>query len=171
MYRYDYKDDWAVNRSDYGIREYRRTIVTEKGWGTYIYTDYRRRGMRWALDRDAWIGKYREIMYRKNFSQIFKKYHTAYPIAVKHGYMEAGLRYFLRQEHRYPAIEMAYKAGLYRLAKNMANDSWLQLDEILDNKASGGLAKILKIDNARMKRLKTWMATWKCLSGCRKKSR
>ena len=154
VYRYDYKDDWAVNRSDYGIREYRRTIVTEKGWGTYIYTDYRRRGMRWALDRDAWIGKYREIMYRKNFSQIFKKYHTAYPIAVKHGYTEAGLRYFLRQEHRYPAIEMAYKAGLYRLAKDMANDSWLQLDEILDNKASGGLAKILKIDNARMKRLK-----------------
>lgn len=154
VYRYDYKDDWAVNRSDYGIREYRRTIVTEKGWGTYIYTDYRRRGMRWALDRDAWIGKYRETMYRKNFSQIFKKYHTAYPIAVKHGYTEAGLRYFLRQEHRYPAIEMAYKAGLYRLAKDMANDSWLQLDEILDNKASSGLAKILKIDNARMKRLK-----------------
>ena len=110
--------------------------------------------MRWALDRDAWIGKYRETMYRKNFSQIFKKYHTAYPIAVKHGYTEAGLRYFLRQEHRYPAIEMAYKAGLYRLAKDMANDSWLQLDEILDNKASSGLAKILKIDNARMKRLK-----------------
>ena len=58
---------------------------------------------------------------------------------------------------------MAYKAGLYRLAKDMANDSWLQLDEILDNKASSGLAKILKIDNARMKRLKNigW-ATWKC---------
>lgn len=72
VYRYDYKDDWAVNRSDYGIREYRRTIVTEKGWGTYIYTDYRRRGMRWALDRDAWIGKYRETMYRKTLARYLR---------------------------------------------------------------------------------------------------
>ena len=154
VWRFDYKDECAVNRSEYGVREYRRTIVTEKGWGTYIYTDYRRRGVRWALDRDAWLGKYRETMYQKNFSQIFKKYHTAYPIAVRHGYTEAGLRYYLRQEHRYPAIEMAYKAGLYRLAKDMVNDRWCELDRILDNKASGGLAKILKIDNSRMKRLK-----------------
>lgn len=49
---------------------------------------------------------------------------------------------------------MAYKAGLYRLAKDMVNDSRCELDRILDNKASGGLAKILKIDNSRMKRLK-----------------
>lgn len=59
VWRFDYKDECAVNRSEYGVREYRRTIVTEKGWGTYIYTDYRRRGVRWALDRDAWLGKYR----------------------------------------------------------------------------------------------------------------
>lgn len=152
--RWDYKDTLNINKSQYDIHEYRRTIVTAKGWGTYIYTDYRRRGLRWALDQEEWVGKHCETMYRKNFGQIFKKYHTAYPIAVKHGYKAAGLRYFLSQEHRYPAIEMAYKAGLYRLANDMVNDSWLKLDEILNNKASGGLARILKIDNARMKRLK-----------------
>ena len=152
--RRDYKDALSINKSEYTIHEYRRTIVTAKGWGTYIYMDYRRRGMRWAADSEDWVGKHYETMYQKNFSQIFRKYNTAYPIAVKHGYKAAGLRYFLSQEHRYPAIEMAYKAGLYRLAKDMVNDSRMRLDKILDNKASGGLAKILKIDNARMKRLK-----------------
>lgn len=152
--RRDYKDALSINKSEYTIHEYRRTIVTAKGWGTYIYMDYRRRGMRWAADSEDWVGKHYETMYQKNFSQIFRKYNTAYPIAVKHGYKAAGLRYFLSQEHRYPAIEMAYKAGLYRLAKDMVNDSRMRLDKVLDNKASGGLAKILKIDNARMKRLK-----------------
>lgn len=152
--RRDYKDAIRINKSDYTIHEYRRTIITEKGCGTYIYVDYRRRGMRWAEDSEAWVGKHYETMYKKNFGQIFRKYNTAYPIAVKHGYKAAGLRYFLSQEHRYPAIEMTYKAGLYSLAKDMVNDSWMRLDEILDNKASGGLAKVLKIDNARMKRLK-----------------
>lgn len=152
--RRDCKDVLSVNKSEYTIHEYRRTIVTEKGWMTYIYMDYRRRGMRWAADPDAWVGKHCETMYRKNFGQIFKRYHTAYPIAVKHGYKAAGLRYFLSMEQRYPAIEMTYKTGMYRLADDMVRDSWGQLDKILKNKASGGLAKILKIDNARMKRLK-----------------
>ena len=152
--RYDDKDALSINKSTYTIHEYRRTIVTAKGWGTYIYMDYRRRGMRWAADPEAWVGKHYETMYQKNFGQIFRKYKTAYPIAVKQGYKAAGLRYFLSQEHRYPAIEMVYKAGLYRLGNEMVNDGWLKLNGVLDNKASGGLAKILKIDNARMKRLK-----------------
>lgn len=151
--RVDTKDDLKTNISEFTVREYRRTVITEEGSKTYIWTDYRRRGMCWAKDEWMHIEKYNENMYRKNLSQLFKNVHSAYPIAMRHGYKAAGVRYYLTMEKKYPAIEMAYKAGLYTLAADMLDKYWL-LDNVLNNQATGGLAKVLEIDNARMKRLK-----------------
>lgn len=151
--RIDTKDDLKTNVSEFTVREYRRTVITENGTKIYIWTDYRRRGMCWANDEEMHIEKYNENMYRKNLSRLFRNVHSAYPIAMRHGYKAAGVRYYLTMEKKYPAIEMAYKAGLYTLAADMLDKVWL-LDNVLNNQATGGLAKILEIDNARMKRLK-----------------
>lgn len=93
------------------------------------------------------------MMYRKNLSRILKNIHTAYPIAMKHGYNTGSLTFFLAMERKYPAIEMAYKAGLITLGEDLLNNHYY-LDKVLNKQAKGELAKVLGIDNARMKRLK-----------------
>lgn len=150
--RIDIKDAETINKSDYTIWEKRRTLILGDSYKVFVYEDYRRRGNRWAEDKDNRIERYAEKMYPRNLKQLLKNVHTAYPIAVERGYKAAGLRYFLTMEKKYPAIEMAYKAGLYELAEDMLQKNWI-LDNILKNRESE-LPKILNIDKARMKRLK-----------------
>lgn len=150
--RIDVKDTEKINRSKYVATEIRRTIILGDFGKTFIFGDYRRRGERWYEDPEERIERYHERMYQKNLKQLFKNSHTAYPIALEHGYRAAGIRYFLMMEKKYPAIEMAYKAGMFELAEDMLNKSWI-LDNALDTKQSE-LPKILEIDKARMKRLK-----------------
>lgn len=153
VWRIDSKDAETVNKSEFRIDESRRTLILEDTYKVFAYEDYRRRGTRWAEKKDAEIERYAEHMYQRNLKQLLKNSHTAYPIAVEHGYKAAGLRYFLTKEKKYPAIEMTYKAGLYELAEDMVNKSWI-LNTVLNNNSAGELAKILGIDKARMKRLK-----------------
>lgn len=151
--RIDSKDAETVNKSEFRIDESRRTLILEDTYKVFAYEDYRRRGTRWAERKDEEIERYAEHMYQRNLKQLLKNSHTAYPIAVEHGLKTAGLRHFLTKEKKYPAIEMAYKAGLYELAEDMVNKSWI-LNTVLNNNSAGELAKILGIDKARMKRLK-----------------
>lgn len=150
--RADIKDAETVNKSEFTIWEKRRTLILGDTYKVFVYEDYRRRGNRWAEDKDMHIERYAERMYPRNLKQLLKNSHTAYPIAVEHGYRAAGLRYFLTTEKKYPAIEMAYKAGLYELAEDMVQKNWI-LDNII-KKGAGELTKILCIDKARMRRLK-----------------
>ena len=150
--RIDVKDAARINRSEYTACEIRRTIILGNSGKTYLFGDYRRRGERWYEDKENRIERYAERMYQRNLKQLFKNSRTAYPIALEHGYKAAGIRYFMMMERKYPAIEMAYKAGLYELAEDMLNKSWILIN-ILNNRESE-LPKILEIDKARMKRLK-----------------
>lgn len=131
--------------------EYRRTIFTEGKPQTYRWDDYKRRGYTWCQTDVDYHYPSREIenIYPKNITAVLKKYHTAYPIAVKNGH-RMSLSYFLYQEAEHPAIELAYKAGLLRLGREMINGMYrLKLDE-----AQTELGKILKIDKNRINRLK-----------------
>lgn len=150
--RIDIKDADMINRSEFTIREYRRTLITGAEYQVFIYDDYKRRGRRWYKSPDQKIERYAEKMYPKNLSRLLKNSHTAYIIAVEHGYHTGGILYFLTMERKYPVIEMAYKAGLYTLAKDMLNKTWLV--KTLINSQQRELAKILGIDKARMQRLK-----------------
>lgn len=150
--RIDIKDAETINKSDYTIWEKRRTLILGDSYKVFVYEDYRRRGNRWAEDKDNRIERYTEKMYPRNLKQLLKNFHTAYPIAVERGYKAAGLRYFLTMEKKYPVIEMAYKAGLCELAEDMLQKNWI-LGNIIKNRESE-LPRILNIDKARMKRLK-----------------
>lgn len=131
--------------------ENRRTIFGKGKPETYRWDDYKRRGYTWCQRDDEYYYPTREIenIYPKNITAVLKKYHTAYPIAVKNGH-RISLSYFMYQEAEHPVIELAYKAGLLRLGREMINGMYrLKLDE-----AQTELGKILKIDKNRINRLK-----------------
>jgi len=150
--RCDKKDPLTVNRSVFMVRETRRTLILEDGFRVYEYGDYRRRGRRWYEREDDPVDRHGERMYPRNLKSLLRNSHTSYLTAAEHGYREGGILYFLMTERKYPAVEMAYKAGLYELGEDMVKKSWL-LDGLLFPK-KGELAKVLGIDGARMKRLR-----------------
>lgn len=142
----------GVNRSVFTVEETRRTLILEDGYKVFEYGDYRRRGRRWYERKDEPIEKHSERMYPRNLTRLLKNSHTSYLIAAKHKYQGGGILYFLTTEKRLPVIEMAYKAGLYELAHEMVDKSWVVAQLIFPGKKE--LAKILGIDRARMRRLK-----------------
>lgn len=150
--RVDRKDIRTVNRSKFLIREVRRTLLLEDGCRVFEYGDYKLRGRRWYERNDSPVDASWEKLYPRNLTRLLMGMHTSFLIAREHGYSTGRLLCFLVREKKYPAIEMAYKAGLYTLAKDMADNSWLLQGLLFPGK--GELAKILGIDRARMKRLR-----------------
>lgn len=151
--RVDKKNSVKVNESKFFIEETRRSLILKENCKVFLYGDYKRRGKVWFKSEHQVIERHRECMYPRNLKRLFKNRHTAYPIAVEHGYVAGGMRYFLIAEKEWPVIEKAYKAGLYALASDMVYSKW-RLRDVLGDQANGELAKMLGIDKARMQRLK-----------------
>lgn len=150
--RVDEKDTQAVNRSRFFSKEIRRTLLLEDGHKVFEYGDYKLRGCRWYEREDRPISWCGPRLYPRNLTRLLKGMHTSFLTAAGHGYEAGGLLYFLDTERKHPAVEMAYKAGLYALGKEMVNSRW-QLKELL-SPGERGLARILGIDGARMGRLR-----------------
>ena len=160
--RIDISDEGMINKPKFIVDEFRRTLIVGTSYKVYTFEDYKRRGNRWCVrENEQSIERGNTKIYHKNMNQLLKNSHTAFPIAEKNGYRAAGLLFFLIMEKKYPVIEMAYKAGLCELGKDMLNRTWI-LDQIL-YKNKHELSKILGIDNARMKRLKQMKGDIRCL--------
>lgn len=166
--RCDRKAHREVNRPVFTVGEYRRTLILEDGYRVFDYGDYRRRGHRWHEREDRPVDRHGEKMYTRNLKRLLRNRHTSYLIAAEHGYW-TGIAYFLSMERKYPVIEMAYKAGLYELAGDMVDRSWTMGKIIFPGKK--GLAKILGIDGARMKRLKRMGGTMDTLAWLQEEKR
>ncbi|MDE7436689.1 MAG: PcfJ domain-containing protein [Lachnospiraceae bacterium] len=151
--RVDKKDERQINRVEFIISEYERNLIFDNSYKKYKYDDYKRRGMRWCLDSKPRVyRKDDQRMYRKNVKQLLKKIHTSYATAVDHGY-KSGLIFFLHRENKYPVIEKVYKAGLYTLGKEIVENAW-SLNDIKPDETQRELGKMLRIDKARLQRLK-----------------
>jgi len=149
--RKDIKDSISVNKSQFFIIEYKRTILTDKGTEVFVYGNYKLRGQCWHRSNDQSIGmEYCVRTYPYNIKRLCKKTHTAYDIAIKHGYVNDFV-HFMVLERKYPIIEQLYKAGLYALGKDLSNRTY-KISEFTDE-SQRDLSKKLKIDAARMKRL------------------
>lgn len=149
--RKDYLDKDMINRSEFYLWECRRTIINDRKAKTYVYDDYKNRGVCWMEDPYRNVDKGYIQIYPRNMNILLKSFHSSYPIAQEYGYKEYRLMWFLKQEKAHPIIEQLYKAGICRLASEIVNYPVCEID--IDYSESN-LAKKLGIDNARMKRLK-----------------
>ncbi len=149
--------DYYANNPASGLNklrtyEVRRVVFYKGGMTTYVFEMYKQRCNRWVTNNWAQGGMASYPMYQKNVAAVFRrsKWPTAYMIMRKH-HRNIDICNYLKTELHNPAIEMSVKADLYRLAKEILNISY---DRTLLNESQTELPKLLKIDSARLKRLK-----------------
>lgn len=145
------REDEGINQSSYIVEEYRREILLDGVYRVYEYTDYKRRGFRWSLKRGEFYG-YTDNIYPHNINRLLKNMHTSFLIAVKNGVDIKKILFFMYHEKKYPIIEMLFKAGLYRLGKDVMYE--YRYNELNVDMTQHELAKILLLDKSRLQRLR-----------------
>lgn len=134
------------------ISEMRRVVFYKGNMTTYVWEWYKRRSVRWITASWAQGGMASYPMYQKNVAGVFRrsKWPTAYMIMRRH-HRNMDICSYLKTELYNPAIEMSVKADLCRLANELID---IRYDRTLLNERQTELPKLLKIDSARLKRLK-----------------
>lgn len=143
--------DEEICKSEYMVEEYRREILLNGEYRIYEYTDYRRRGLRWSLQKGVTYNSI-NTLYCPNLSRLLKKFHTSFLIAIRHGIRKEEILSFMLTERKYPLIEMAFKAKLYRLGRDIRHP--YRHKDINIDAEQHELSKMLLIDKARMQRLR-----------------
>lgn len=144
--------DEEINQSRCFIDEYKREILLDGKYSVYEYRDYKRRGLRWALNKGVFHYKTSTI-YPANVSSLLRKTHTSFMIAVKNGVVSrTEILSFMYFEKKYPLIEMLFKAGMYQLASDIRYE--YVYNKLNIDMTQHELAKMLRLDKSRMQRLK-----------------
>lgn len=138
------------------LSESDRYIVINGVTKHYSWEYYKNKKMRWVLKKDAvdyprWEGDKNDV-YRKNLNSLLKTALKGSTIGMwkKLPISTAG---YLYTEKQYPIIEKLVKVKLWKLAKEIIQNRWWMDKYYIDKKATE-LVKMLKIDKARLKRLK-----------------
>ncbi len=147
-----YANNPSMAMEHLSIHEHRRVIFHNGNMTTYVYEWYKHRCVRWCTNSWAQGGYVGYPMYQNNVAAVFKKspWPTSYMIMRRHN-KNMNICNFLKTELYNPAVEMSAKAGLYTLTREMVDMAY---DKDLLNEEQTELPKLLKIDSARMKRLK-----------------
>lgn len=163
-----YRDREYVNPNMY-TRECERIMIFEDGRiKRYEWGFYKNKYQRWIYDKDyipRRRTKYHELsvkLYKRNLGQLKK--HTFLKQSAMDLWPElpCAVADYIELEKGNPAIEMLAKMGMFRLAKDIINSSY---DAKLFKQDETEIAKLLKIDKNRMKRLKEmdgniWSLRW-----------
>lgn len=146
--------------------EFVRIIIPDKGPSrVYAWENYKNKCERWVKSSSKeYYGTYywdrRMPLYKRNFKAVENSKIFARSTVKLWPELPCSLTAFLQFEKGNPAIEMLAKIGMFRLAKGLINAKY---DKDLLNQSATEIAKILKIDNARLKRLKNMDADVKHL--------
>lgn len=135
---------------DYSKWETRRSVYENGQHRNYEWEDYKKRGMRWRLNQDRYIGYYNEKrVYTKNMEELSKSVlkNTGLPQMIKH-VKTMNIERYLKKEKECPVIEQLVKIGLYDVAEDITTK-----EGIVDNTATE-LYKKLRIDKGRLTRLR-----------------
>lgn len=158
--------DYTVETDDfrntkYDIREDSRALIRGKKITYYVYTMYKNKYMRWC----QFEPNYRYIrggkIYKTNLSRIRSALgkQTALPILIQKE-KKFEIEQYIYEENRHPVIEMLVKAGMEDMALDYVR---FGIDtETLDEKQTE-LAKILRLDRERLRRLKKIGASYETL--------
>ncbi len=135
-----------------------RTLIMDDGSvRRYVYGMYKNKRGRFVPDKDMYLFRYTsyydalmEKMYRKNFPAL-KKTALKNSTADLWDDMPASVEAYLVMEKKYPVIEKLVRIGMFRLARELMENSGAM--DALKNKETE-LSKILRIDKARFRRLR-----------------
>lgn len=139
-------------------RECERVLIFEGGTiKRYEWTSYKNKKMRWVLDeryypgKRTWFGSDEIKLYKRNLTQL-KKHSLLKQSAINlWEKLPVSAESYLVIEKGNPAVEMLAKIGMFRLSKGIIRGRY---DVKLLDQRQTEIAKMLKIDKARLKRLK-----------------
>lgn len=144
----------TYDNPDWTFHEEERYFYFEDGTVEhYTWDNYKNKKMRFVKSNYEYIHtmwNLRPKLYRKNLAALKKS-------ALKHSSIDlwpelpCGAPRYMHYEQGNPAIEMLAKIGMFKLAEDMMNKPY---EYKLLNESATELAKMLKIDNARLRRLK-----------------
>lgn len=155
--QYQYYRDRDCRNPHVITNEISRIMLFENGTvKKYVYGLYKNKINRWIFDKNYIPVRstyYHEItvkLYKRNFSSIRKS--LKYSAIDLWDELPTDTASYLAYETANPAIEKLARLGMFRLAKEIMNERYKSQDMLDQEKTE--LAKILKIDNKRLERLK-----------------
>lgn len=132
--------------------EYKRTMIFDNGiikryeWGVY-----KNKFARWIPTTEIYRNEEGMMLYKKNLCHLKKHSFLKQSAIDLWPELPCGVAKYIELEKGNPAIEMLAKLGMFRLAKDIMNARY---DKNLFNQNETEIAKLLKIDKNRLKRLK-----------------
>lgn len=148
----DYKDPYVYTH------EHERIMIFDDGTiKRYAWDTYKNKYTRWILDKEYFPKKRtyywsrRIKLYKRNIAQLKKSSllkHSAFDLWSE---LPLSLANYIELERGNKAIEMLARLGMFHLAKDLMDE---YNSESLLNQNETEIAKILKIDKSRMKRLR-----------------
>ena len=139
--------------------EWERIFIFENGvHKRYVWESYKNKYMRWCLDKEYFpkcrgttYWERRTKLYKRNFAQLKKTSILKQSAIDLWPVLPLKTTNYLAAERGNPAVEMLAKMGMFRLAKGIIDQTY---DEKLMKQDETEIAKLLRIDKSRMKRLK-----------------
>lgn len=142
--------------------EWERIIITDdNAVRRYVYGLYKNKCHRWILDNSAAYYYRKDVkLYKRNWkavcnTEVFR--HSAIGLWDE---LPTDVTSYLQIEKGNPAVEMLARIGMFKLAAGLIRARY---DHNLLKEDATEIAKILRIDNARLKRLKNMDADVKHL--------
>ncbi len=154
---------WYSQKNDYrkpniNTSEMERILILKNGiTRRYAWESYKNKKLRWCLDREykptkrTYYWSRRIKLYKKNLSSIKKTTLLKHSAIDLWDVLPTSVTSYIEMEKGNPAIEMLAKLGMFTLAKEIIDADY---DTELLNQDATEIARMLKIDNARLKRLK-----------------
>lgn len=157
--QYQYYRDTVYTDPHVITSETKRVLVMDDGTARcYVYGMYKNKEHRFTPDRYGhimWSTKGR--LYSGNIAALKRTVLKTSSIDIwlrrKEKRLPTGVVEFLAEERGNPAIEKLAKIGMFRLAEELIHIQYKEGRELIDQDATE-LAKIIKIDRERLKRLK-----------------
>lgn len=144
-------------------RECQRVLIFEDGTvKRYTWDMYKNKYLRWVYqDNDMYVyGEYgylgsRMKLYKRNFARLKQNSMFKKSAIDLWDVLPCGVTRYLTIEKGNPAIEMLARIGMFKLAEELLHSRY---DKNLMDQNATEIAKMLKIDNNRLKRLKAMNA-------------
>lgn len=142
----------TYDKPNYRGGEVKRTLYQGSHIVEYDYELYKNTQLRWVRCTALGIAYSTAKVYSRNLKslEISELKYSALPIMIREKRM-FNCNAYLMAERGNPTVEKLVKIGMYRMAEEMVGMSYMR--DLL-NESETVLAKMLKIDTSRLKRLK-----------------
>lgn len=139
--------------------EYKRILIFTDGTvKKYDYEIYKNKYQRWILDKKYFAGKsetfywsVRSKLYKRNWSYLKNETFLKHSTVDLWDVLPCGVVKYIMIERGNPAIEKLVRIGMFRMARDVIG---MNYDKKIFDQKQTELAKLLKVDGSRLKRMK-----------------